>query len=126
MVMMAVRMIVAVPVVMTMIGALDFTAAREHENMPIGPHHLDLGAVKLREHRRGSDFRHSAKRGMAIAEIEHAVERSDRLVEFVGAEQHRDVALAGKAPDQVDHCFLIAVIEADERLVEQKELRLAQ
>ena len=109
-----------------MIGALDVAAAREHENMPVGPHHLDLGAVELRQHRRGGDFRHGAERGMAVAEIEHAVERADQLIEFVGAEQHRDVALAGKAADQVDHRLLIAIIEADERLVEQQELRLAK
>ena len=94
--------------------------------MPIGPNHLDLRAVKLRQHRRGGDFRHGAERRMAVAEIEDAVERADQLVEFVGAEQHRDVAVAGKAPDQVDHRLLITVIKADERLVEQQELRIAQ
>src|SRR6476646_2596436 len=99
MVMMAARMIVAVPVVVPMIGALDVAAAGDYENMPIGPNHLDLRAVKLRQHRRGGDFRHGAERRMAIAKIEDAVERADQLVEFVGAEQHRDVAVAGKAPD---------------------------
>src|SRR5689334_15948576 len=116
MVMMAVRVIVAVPFVMSVIGALDVAAAGEHENMPIGPHHLDLRAVKLREHRGGSNFRNSAERRMAIAEIEHAIERADQLVEFVRAEQNRNVALAREAPDEIDHGFLITVIEADERL----------
>src|SRR6516225_1023481 len=126
MVMMAVRMTVAMPVVMSMIGALDVAAAGKHENMPIGPHHLDLRTVELRQYRRGCDFRHGAEGGMAVAEIKYAVECADQLVEFVGAEQHRDVALAGKAPNQIDHRFLVAVVEADERLVEQKELRLTK
>src|SRR5262249_25074156 len=126
MVTMAVGMIVAMPVVMSMIGALEVTAAGEHENMPISPHHLDLRTIELRQHRRRGDFRHGAERGMTVAQVEYAVECADQLVEFVGAEQNRNVALAGEAPDQIDHRFLVAVVEADERLIEQQELRLTK
>jgi hypothetical protein len=37
----------AVAVVMRVIGALDIAAAREHENAPIGMHHLDIRAVEF-------------------------------------------------------------------------------
>src|ERR1700735_5204217 len=124
MVMVAVRMIVAM--VMAVRRALDVAATGQHENMAVGPHHFDLGAVKLREHRRGRHFVHSAERSTPVAEIEDTVERADELVELVGAEQNRNVALAGEAADQVDHRLLLTVIEADQRLVEQKKLRIAQ
>ena len=113
-------MVVIVTVVMQMIGALDIAAARQHEDMPVGMHHVDIRAVKLRQHRRRDHLRHGAERGMAIAEVEHAVERADQLIELVSAEQHRDVALAGEAAHQVDNRFLIAIIQADQRLVEQQ------
>ena len=48
MVMMAVAvMLVALAVVMRMVGALDVAAAREHKNVSLGMHHLDIGAVKF-------------------------------------------------------------------------------
>ena len=95
-------MVIVMAVVMRMVGALDVAAARQHENMPFGAHHVDIGAVKLRQHRRRDHFVDGAERGVAVAEIKHAIERADQLIELVGAEQHRDVALAGKAgePDR--------------------------
>jgi hypothetical protein len=46
-VVMTVVMAVLMIVVMRMVGTLDVAAAREHENMAVGAHHLDISAVKL-------------------------------------------------------------------------------
>ena len=43
----------------------------------------------------------------------------------MGAEQHGDVALAAEAAHQLDDRLLMAGVEADQRLVEQQQLRLA-
>src|SRR5579862_5122157 len=118
---MSVMMVVAV-VVVQMVGVLDVVAARHYEDVAVGPQHVDFGAVKLREHRRGDDFIDRAERRLAVAEIEHAVKRAEQLVELVGAEQHRDLALAAGLAHDVDHDFLVALIEADQRLVEQQSL----
>jgi hypothetical protein len=39
--------VVAVTVVMGMVGAFDIASAREHENVPVGMHHLDISAVEF-------------------------------------------------------------------------------
>src|SRR5579863_667096 len=88
MMMAAVPVIVAVMVVVDVGGMLDVASAREHEHVPVRMHHLDIGAVELGQHRAGRHLRHGAERGVAVAEIEHPIERADQLIEFVGAEQH--------------------------------------
>ena len=80
---------------------------------------------KPRQHRRGDDFLDGAEHRLAVAEIEHAVERAEQLVEFVRAEQHGDLALAADLAHHVDRDFLVARIEADQRLVEQQQFRFA-
>src|SRR5579872_2467520 len=124
MMMLAGVMIVAV--IVSMIEALDIAAAREHEDMPLGMDDLDLRAVETRQNRRRSDLGDGTERGLAVAEIEHAVEFADQLIEFVCAEQNRDAALTREAPYQLDHCLLVAIVEADQRLVEQEQARLAE
>ncbi len=47
-----------------------------------------------------------------------------QLVEFVRAEQNRDAALAADPAHHVDRDLLVARVEADQRLVEQQQLRL--
>ena len=111
--------VVVVTMVMQMVGALDVASARQHEDMAVGAHDLDLGAVELRQHRGRNHLIDGAERGVTVAEIEHAIERADQLIELVGAEQDRDVTLAGEATNQIDDCLLIAIVEADQRLVEQ-------
>ena len=89
-----VTVLMIVAMVVHVIGALDVAAARHHEDMAVGAHHLDFGAVQPRQHRRGHDFVDGAEHGLAVAEIEHAVDGAEQLVEFVRAEQHGDLALA--------------------------------
>ena len=64
-------------VVVQVIGALDVMAARHHKDVAISAHHLDLSAVKPRKHWRGHHFVDSAQHGLAIAEIEHTIERTE-------------------------------------------------
>src|SRR5664279_3891044 len=80
-------MLVAV-VLMHVIGALDVEAVRHHEDVAFGAHHPDVGAVQTRKHRRGHHVVDRAQHRLLVAEIEHAVERSQQLIEFVRAEQH--------------------------------------
>ena len=117
-------MMMAVIVVVLVRPMLDLAPARQHEDMPAGVHHVDVGAVEPRQHRRGDDLVDGAKHGLAVAEIEHAVERADELVELVRAEQNRDAALAADAAHHVDRHLLVSRVEADQRLVEQQQLRL--
>ncbi len=78
---------VVVTMVVQMVGAFDVAPARQHEDMAVGAHHADSRAVELRQHRRRHHLGDGAERGMAIAEIEHAIERADQLIELVGAEK---------------------------------------
>ena len=43
---MMVLVAVIVAVIVQMLDALDVAAARHHEDMPVGAHHADLGAVQ--------------------------------------------------------------------------------
>src|SRR5664279_4513802 len=82
---MSVMMLVAamaVIVVVHMVGNLDVAAARHDEDVAVGAHHLNVGAVKPREHRRGDHLLDGAEHRLAVAEIEHAVERAEQLVEL--------------------------------------------
>src|ERR1035441_9271043 len=82
---MSVMMLLATMIVIMVvhvIGALDIAAARHDEDVPAGTQHLDFGAVERREHRRGHDFFHGAEHCLAVAEIEHAVDGAEQLVEF--------------------------------------------
>jgi len=58
---------------------------------------------------------------MAVAEIKHAVERPEQLVELVRAEQHGDLPLAANPAHHIDRNFLAVGVEADQRLVEQQK-----
>src|ERR1019366_8924622 len=119
---MSVMMLVAamaVIVVVQMVGNLHVAAARHHEDVAVGTHHLDLGAVEAREHRRGDHFHDGAEHRLAVAEIEHAAERAEQLIELMRAKQHGDLALAADLAHHVDRHLLMACVEADQRLIEQ-------
>ena len=57
---------------------------------------------------------------MSIAEIKHAVERPQKLIKLVRAEQHGDFPLAADPAHYIDRNFLPAGIEADQGFVEQQ------
>src|ERR1019366_149509 len=60
-----------------------------------------------------------AEHRLAVAEIEHAVERAEQLIELMRAKQHGDLALAADLAHHVDRHLLMACVEADQRLIEQ-------
>src|SRR5579885_2657949 len=77
-----VGVIVLMAMLVQMIGALHVAAARQYENVTGGMHHVDIDTVKLRQNRRGHDLVHGAEHSAAVAEIKHAVQRTDELVEL--------------------------------------------
>ena len=96
------------------------------EDAAAGPHHIDVRAVELRQHRAGDDLVDGAERGMAVAEIEHAVDGAEQLVDLMRAEQH------GNAEPLAQICRTRSMIdaadgrvEADQRLVEKEQVRIA-
>src|SRR5579872_4704562 len=100
-VMMVLAMLMAVMVV-EMIRALDVASARHHENMAVGAHHMDFGAIEPGQDRGGHHLLDGTEHRLAAAEIKHAIERAEQLVEFMRAEQHRDLALAADLPHDLD------------------------
>src|SRR4029078_2865335 len=105
-----------------MMGTLDIQPPRHHKNMPAGAEYLDFSTEELRQYRGCHDLLDRAKHGMAVAEIEHAIQRPEQLVELVRAEQYGDLALAADPAHDIDRDFLTAGVEADQRFVEQQKL----
>ena len=85
-----------------MVLALDMRAFGHDEDAAAGADHLDRGAVEPRQGCRGHDLVDRAEGGVAVAEIEDAVDRAEELVELVGAEQDGEAELARQPPDEVD------------------------
>jgi len=112
-------------VIVQVIAAFDVPSARHYEDMAIGPHDLDFGAIESREHRCFNHLVNGSEHRLAIAEVKYAIESPEQLIELVGAEEHSDPAPAADLPDDVDHDFLMARVEANQGLVEQQQLRLA-
>src|SRR6185369_17379786 len=113
---MAVAMIVAMTVTMTVtmtmimvvhvINAFDVASARHHENMAVGAHDLNVRAVEPRKNRRLHNLIDRPEHGLPVAEIEHAIERSQQLVQLMRAEQDRDLPLATHRAHDIDGDFL--------------------
>src|SRR6478752_1746892 len=99
--------------VVKMVGALDVAAARHHENVAIGPDDLNVGSIKTRQHGSRDHLLDGAKHGLPIAEIEHAIERAQQLIEFVRAEQHGDFSAPADLAHHIDGDFLMTRVEAD-------------
>ena len=112
---------VLVAVIVQMVGSLDIQPPRHHKNMPVGAEYLTIGAEKLRQYWSCDHFFDRAEHGMAVAEIEHAVERPEQLIELVRTEQHGDLPFAADPTHHIDRNFLAAGVEADQRLVEQQK-----
>src|SRR6476660_9738332 len=95
---MAVTVIVAMAMTMIMvvhvINAFDVASARHHENMAAGAHDLNVRAVEPRKNRCLHNLIDRPEHGLPVTEIEHAIKRSQQLVQLMRAEQHRDLALA--------------------------------
>ena len=89
-------------------------------------HHLDLRAVKARQHRAGDDLVDRADHRRAGAEIEHPVNRVDQRIEFVGAEDNGDFQFVAQAPRDVDDALLVGWVQRNQRLVEQQQPRPAE
>ena len=115
-----------IAVLVPMRVALDVDVAGHDEKAVLDAHHLDLRAVEARQHRAGDDFVDRADHRRAGAEIEHAVDRVDQRIEFVGAEDDRDLQLVAQPPRDVDDALLVGRVERDQRLVEQQQPRPAE
>src|ERR1700690_2536569 len=113
--------------VLVEVGVLfDRAGIGEHEDMLARPHDLDAGAVKPGEHGLVDDLVDGAERRLAAAEIEDAVDGAEKLVELVGAEENGDLHLTAEPGGELDDHVLMTRIEADERLVEKQDSRLAE
>src|SRR5262245_65878304 len=123
---MMVRMVMAMIMIVHVIDAFHVAAARHDKNMAIGTNDLDFGTVQSRQHSCVDYFVDGAEHGLAVAQIEHTVERAKQLVEFMRAEQNGDIALAANLVHHVDSDFLVSRIEADQRLVKQQQFRSAE
>ena len=62
---------------------------------------VDLSAVEARQNRSRDHVVDGPERGLTAPEIKHAIKDAEKLAEFMGAEHHRDAALATEAPDKV-------------------------
>src|SRR5262245_43414444 len=122
---MAVAMIMAVIMVVHVINAFHVAPARHHEDMAVGAHDLYVRAVELRKNGPLDNLVDRPEHCLPVAEVEHAVKRSQQLVKLMRAEQDRDLALAAYRAHDIDRDFLIACVETDQWLIEQQELRIA-
>ena len=77
-------------------------AAGHHEDPAAQAHHVDLGAVQPRQDGPGDHLIDGSERRVAVAEIQHAVERAQQRIQFVGAEQHSDPKLGLERFRQLD------------------------
>src|SRR5215470_2897663 len=116
---MAVAMIVAVTTIMVVhvINAFHIAPARHHEDMAVGAHDLYIRAVEPRKNRRLHNLVDRPKHGLPVAEVEHAVKRSEQLVKLMRAEQDRNLAFVAYRAHHIDRDFLIPCIEADQWLI---------
>src|SRR5215469_15573255 len=89
--------------VVAMIVAFQLVTARHHEDAALDPDDFDLRAVKAGQHRAGDDFVDGAERGLAAAEIKHAIDGAEQGIELMSAEQHGDPQLALQRFHQTDH-----------------------
>src|SRR5215813_15119545 len=105
---MIVAMTMAVIMVVHVIHAFDIASARHHEDMAVGTHDLYVRAVELRKNRRLHNLVDRPEHGLPVAEVEHAVKRSQQLVKLMRAEQDRDLAFAAYRAHHIDCDFLIA------------------
>ena len=107
-----------VKVVMQMIGAFDVAPLRHNKNMSVRTDDLNVRPVQPRQHWSGHDFSNGAERCPAPAEVKHAINDAQKLVEFVCAEQNGESSLATKLTDEIDHDFLVPRVQTDQRFVE--------
>ena len=109
-----------------MVLALDVLALRHDEDAAAGADDFDRRAVEAGQGRRRHHLVDGAEGGVAVAEIEDAIDRAEELVELMGAEEDGQAEFAREPADEVDDDMLLVLVEADQRLVEQEEARAAR
>src|SRR5215468_5297819 len=110
-------------VVMKMVGSLDVASARDDENMSVCANNIDVGAVEARENRGRDHVFDGPESGLTAAQIKNAIKRREKLIQLMRGEHHRNASLATEASDEVDLVLLMLVVEIDQWLVEQQQLR---
>src|SRR5271166_3376172 len=119
-----VRMVVGLVVAMRL--TLDVDVARHDEIAVSDMDDFDVRAIQPRQHGPGDDLVDRADHRRAGAEIEHPVDSIDQRIEFVRAENDRDLEVVANAPRDLDHALLMRGIERNQRLVQQQQPRLAE
>jgi hypothetical protein len=105
---------------------LDVDSARENEDAAIGTHHLDGYSIEPRQNGPGNHLLYRAQGSVPLAEIQHPVETPEQRIELVRAEQHRQAQFLLQPAHQLHNASLMAHIEANQRLIQQQQARLAK
>jgi hypothetical protein len=83
---------------MEMVVTFDIAPLRHYENMSLRPDDLNVRVIKPRQYGSGNDFVDGTERCAAPAEIKHAINDSEELVELVCAKkQNRDPPCAAES-----------------------------
>ena len=87
--------------------------------------HFDGRSVELREYVAGDDLGNRAERCPTVPEVQDTIHGLEQRVELMCGEEHGDALGLLDPLDQRDGRLLEMRIEAQQRFIEQKQLRLA-
>src|SRR5665213_4171996 len=104
----------------------DRASLRQYEDVTARTDDLYGRAIEPGQDRYGNNLVRSPERRLPVAEVEHTVDRTEQLVQFMRTEQDRHLHLAAQPCRQLDDHMLVPRVEADERLIEQQYARLAE
>src|SRR4029079_14308545 len=96
-----------VSVMVVVLVAFEDLSARHDEDPPAGAHHLDRGAIERRQDFGRNHLVDGAEGGAAFAEIEHAIDRAEQLVELMGGEENGQPEAPAEITDEFDHHMLL-------------------
>src|SRR3984957_6419276 len=120
MIVIAVAMIVAA-VLMTMRIALHVHVAGHDEDATADAQDFDFRAIEARQCRAGNDLVDRAEHGLAGAEVQDPVDRAQKRIDLMRAEEYRDSQFYRQPLARLYPALLMGRIEADQRLVEQQQ-----
>ena len=88
-------------------------------------HHLDVGAIQLRQGRRGHHLLDRANPEPPVDQIEHPIHIGQNGIHLVGDKQHRRIGVASTLVDQRGHQPRIGRVEVEQRFVTQQQYGIA-